>query len=107
MSLYFQVRFYITATSRLPPAKTVYHKDHGFIDHDTFVHSFHYSSLASLTGVPSISMCIGHDQDTNLPICVQLISKWWMEDILFLTAKYIEEEFRLTKTPNDFQNVCY
>lgn len=75
------------------------------MDSDVFTHSFHYCSLSTFTGIPSISMYIGHDKNTNLPISLQLMTKWWREDILFMVGDKIEEQFHLKKTPPDFQHI--
>jgi aspartyl-tRNA(Asn)/glutamyl-tRNA(Gln) amidotransferase subunit A len=46
-----------------------------------------YTVLANLTGVPALSIPVGNDPQTQLPIGVQLLGKWWKEsDLLSFAA---------------------
>ncbi|KII65700.1 hypothetical protein RF11_16112 [Thelohanellus kitauei] len=52
-----------------------------------------------------LAINIGFDKSSNLPIALQMMSKWWSEDLLLSVAYQIEKMFPLTSTPNDYQRV--
>ena len=46
-----------------------------------------YSIIANFTGIPGIVFPVDYDNDTQLPIAIQLQAAHWREDLLFRLAK--------------------
>ncbi|KII65696.1 Fatty acid amide hydrolase [Thelohanellus kitauei] len=97
--------FLLLTTSRFPEKIESYHQGRGYINSWVFTHHIHYSALSSLSGIPSLAISIGHDKQTNLPIALQLMSKWWTEDLLLSVGYQIEKLFPQTSTPIHHVNV--
>ncbi|MBO9195947.1 amidase [Rhizobium sp. 16-449-1b] len=49
-----------------------------------------FSSLANFTGIPAISLPLGHDAETNVPIGMQFASRFGTEDLLLQLAAQLE-----------------
>jgi amidase len=49
-----------------------------------------FTSLFNVTGQPAISVPIHHDDDTGLPVGVQLVAAPWREDVLLQLARSLE-----------------
>lgn len=103
--LFLSKLFVLKATSSLPAVKTEYHRVHGFFEGNVFTHSTHYSSLSALTGIPALSLNMGYDSNTGLPMSLQIMTKWWREDLLLSVANALEKNFPLSKTPPEFQKI--
>ncbi|KII65710.1 Fatty acid amide hydrolase [Thelohanellus kitauei] len=97
--------FLLLTTSRFPEKIHPNHKNRGFCNTWVFNHHSHYSALSCFSGIPSLAINIGHDKTTNLPIGLQLMSRWWSEDLLLSVAYQIEKLFPLTGTPPDHKHV--
>ncbi|KII60839.1 Fatty acid amide hydrolase [Thelohanellus kitauei] len=103
--LHLSNNIFYEATAGFPTFQKPAHRACGFFDPSSLHRSTHYSCLASFTGLPSISINIGYEEATGLPIGMQLISKWWREDLLLSVAHAIENLFPITKVPPDFQDI--
>ncbi|KII63857.1 Fatty acid amide hydrolase [Thelohanellus kitauei] len=97
--------FLLLTTSRYPEKMDVSHRKWGYLNPWTFIHHTHHSGLSSVSGIPSLAINIGFDKSSNLPIALQMMSKWWSEDLLLSVAYQIEKMFPLTSTPNHYQRV--
>ena len=53
-----------------------------------------YAFLGNLTGVPCMTLPVGYDS-RDLPIGLQIMSKWWDEQLIFRVAFAVE---RLVET---------
>jgi amidase len=49
-----------------------------------------FTSLCNVTGLPAISVPIHHDQDTGLPVGIQIVAPPWREDLLLRVARSLE-----------------
>jgi len=63
-----------------------------------------FSALANMTGIPSISIPVGYSCHSNLPIGVQVMTKWWNEADGLELAKFIESKIKMKK-PEVFFNM--
>jgi aspartyl-tRNA(Asn)/glutamyl-tRNA(Gln) amidotransferase subunit A len=60
-----------------------------------------YTASANLVGIPGISVPCGLSGD-NLPIGLQLVGKYWSENVLLNLANIYEKEFPLNAKPKVF-----
>ncbi len=60
-----------------------------------------YTASANLVGVPGISVPCGLS-NTGLPIGLQLVGKYWSENVLLNMTNVYEKEFPLSKKPTIF-----
>lgn len=97
--------FFNSATGRFPPLISQHHNECGFYDQNEIAHQTHFCTISSFCGLPSISLNIGYNDDNGLPLSLQLITKWWNEEMLLFVANEIERKFPLTKNPTDFKKM--
>lgn len=55
-----------------------------------------FTSLFNVTGLPAVSVPVGHDEATGLPVGVQVVAAPWREDLLLQVAAALETAFRWT-----------
>jgi len=48
-----------------------------------------FSALANFTGIPSVVVPVGYDND-NLPISLQIMGRWWEEHVILRVAYAVE-----------------
>ncbi|KAF0989257.1 hypothetical protein HZS_3506 [Henneguya salminicola] len=62
-----------------------------------------FTFLASFCGNPAITICMGYDKITGIPLSIQLITKWWDDRLLIQIAHQIEQKIVSNKQkPNIF-----
>ncbi|KAF0988214.1 hypothetical protein HZS_2067, partial [Henneguya salminicola] len=83
----------------IAPLKDPILDKNGFSDINMFKATTFYAFISSFTGVPSLCLNVGYEEETGLPISLQLLCKWWKEDLLLSVGKYLEDIFPLIKRP--------
>ncbi|XP_067849100.1 uncharacterized protein [Heptranchias perlo] len=63
-----------------------------------------YMQLANLTGIPALVVPVGYSS-SNLPINLQIMSKWWDEAILFRVGLKVEQFRAETKKPQIYYDL--
>jgi Asp-tRNA(Asn)/Glu-tRNA(Gln) amidotransferase A subunit family amidase len=74
-----------TPAPRIPPHDHKY----GCTDTDVVIKSMTYAFIGNLTGVPCITVPVGYSED-GLPIGIQIMGRWWEENVIFRVAMAIE-----------------
>jgi Asp-tRNA(Asn)/Glu-tRNA(Gln) amidotransferase A subunit family amidase len=64
-----------------------------------------YATLANLSGVPAIAFPVAYSEKGNLPISIQLMGKWWSEDLLLSAAYLCEQQIHKTKPQVFYDNM--
>ncbi|KAI6654782.1 Fatty acid amide hydrolase-like [Oopsacas minuta] len=64
-----------------------------------------FTMLGNLTGAPAIAIPVGYDS-SNLPVSLQLMTRWWREDLLFMLASQIEKRVAKRK-PKIFYDILH
>ncbi|EFA83614.1 amidase family protein [Heterostelium album PN500] len=63
-----------------------------------------FAFLGNITGVPGLSIPISVNEE-NLPIGIQLMGRWWEEDLLYYTGYVLEREFKFNGVPKFFKPI--
>lgn len=92
----------VIVTPTIPiTAPTIYKDALAYGESDTTVISelMRYMFLANFTGIPAISIPIGLTEKGKLPVGLQLMAPWWMEETLFKFSFVTEKEIKPKKPP--------
>ncbi|KAI6654781.1 Fatty acid amide hydrolase-like [Oopsacas minuta] len=79
------------------------HLSHGCANIKTTTKLSRFTVIGNLTGAPAIAIPVGYDSN-NLPVSLQLMTRWWREDLLFMLASQIEKRVAKRK-PKIFYDI--
>ncbi|GAM21888.1 hypothetical protein SAMD00019534_050630 [Acytostelium subglobosum LB1] len=63
-----------------------------------------FAFLGNITGVPGLSIPMGVDEK-NLPIGLQIMGRWWEEDLLLYTGYVLERELKFKGKPEYYKPI--
>lgn len=77
----------------------------GRYDASLVVRMMRHIFLANLLGLPAVSVPVGYEEETGLPIGLQFLGTHWSEAKLLELARFVEEEFTERRVPYSFVDV--
>ncbi|KAJ1112616.1 hypothetical protein NDU88_000877 [Pleurodeles waltl] len=79
---------------------------HGFSDVLTMARSMRFMQLGNFTGIPGLVVPAGYNS-SGLPVSLQIMAKWWDEEVLFRVGMMVEEFRNYTKKPKIYYDIIY
>jgi amidase len=58
---------------------------------ETVLATVAFTSMFNMNGLPAVSVPVGHDEGTNLPVGVQLVAGPWRDDVALQVAAQLEQ----------------
>ncbi|XP_078512832.1 uncharacterized protein LOC144772413 [Lissotriton helveticus] len=77
---------------------------HGSLDTVTMIRSMRFMQLGNFTGIPGLVVPAGYSK-SGLPISLQIMAKWWDEEVLFRVGMMVEEFRSHTKKPKIYYDI--